>query len=561
MAPIIAKLKKNVKFQWTLYDNQIISDIFENINQGITIFYPNFNKPFCLYTDASENGCGSILKQGENTVGLYSYKFNSPELNYNIMEKEFLAILKSFEHFKTIIFNSTTHVYTDNSNILCDIKGQSKRIKRWRVLLNEFDYFIEYIRGQENQATDSLSRVFSLKNNVNHIYDFKEIKKAQSKFNVSENKELNLLHIDGFEIYVDAQNRIFIPSDYFKCLFIKLHELLGHIGETKFYETFKSYIITDKFKERIHKLTQSCSYCQFNKTGKSSSLFTANAFMANHFNQKICSDILGPLNTKHFKMDSLHSKFYLVTFIDVYSRAIRVFVVYTITFLDIVTCFKNYVEEYGSPESILTDNGTQYISYNFRNFFKNNNIIHNLSPRFTPQSNGLAERINTNIGNILRIYRVNYIEFILSRIHNYHNLATHSRLGLTPFKAIHNYNYFDRFKVSIQKKKEIKIDSRLDQIRNTQKSFKKSKIKVQDLVLVKTHYPNDKLEFKYEGPFKVVQINKKLNTIEIENDDIKRIESLRNVKPYHQEEESVVTTKICLFTETNKQNEYLNKIE
>ncbi len=46
LEPISRKLRKGCKFNWTQQDDKIISDVFKDINKGITIFYPNFKEPY-----------------------------------------------------------------------------------------------------------------------------------------------------------------------------------------------------------------------------------------------------------------------------------------------------------------------------------------------------------------------------------------------------------------------------------------------------------------------------------------------------------------------------------
>ena len=60
--------------------------------------YPNFNKPFILYTNASENGLGAVLSQKlENgldyVVAYASRSMNKAEQNYGITDQECLAVV------------------------------------------------------------------------------------------------------------------------------------------------------------------------------------------------------------------------------------------------------------------------------------------------------------------------------------------------------------------------------------------------------------------------------------------------------------------------------------
>ena len=80
------------KFEWLDQDTILVQNIFKEINQNILLSYPDFSQKFQLYSDASDVGIGSILKQGESVIGFYSKKLNPPERNYSVMEKEAFAI-------------------------------------------------------------------------------------------------------------------------------------------------------------------------------------------------------------------------------------------------------------------------------------------------------------------------------------------------------------------------------------------------------------------------------------------------------------------------------------
>ncbi len=101
--------------------------------------YPDYNKPFQLFCDASDIGAGAVLKQKDRILGLYSYKSNKTEVKYHTQEKEFLSILKSYEHFKRIIFCALTTVFTDSKNLLALPDNSNKRIQRWKILLDQYN--------------------------------------------------------------------------------------------------------------------------------------------------------------------------------------------------------------------------------------------------------------------------------------------------------------------------------------------------------------------------------------------------------------------------------------
>jgi len=58
--------KKNVTFNWT----PKCQKAFEQINKCIYSTNPDFNKEFCITTDASKQACGAVLTQSHDGVDL-----------------------------------------------------------------------------------------------------------------------------------------------------------------------------------------------------------------------------------------------------------------------------------------------------------------------------------------------------------------------------------------------------------------------------------------------------------------------------------------------------------
>ena len=63
-----------------------------------------------------------------------------------------------------------------------------------------------------------------------------------------------------------------------------------------------------------------------------------------------------------------------------------------------------------------------------------------------PQLNGLAERVNDSIGNILRIYKGHNSKFIIDLMHDYHNFIVHTELNNSFFEIIEKYSVLDPLK-------------------------------------------------------------------------------------------------------------------
>ena len=78
---------------------------------------------------------------------------------------------------------------------------------------------------------------------------------------------------------------------------------------------------------------------------------------------------------------------YLVL-IDLHLKWIEVFPVTSTTSTKTIECLRLCFATYGVPEQLVSDNGPQFTSDEFRQFVNTNGIKHTLVPAYHPSSNG-----------------------------------------------------------------------------------------------------------------------------------------------------------------------------
>ena len=120
--------------------------------------FPDFIKPFHLYTDASDIQLGATLVQDGKPLGFYTRKLNKAQRSYIVGEKELLGIVKGLKAFAGVIPGQDLTVHTDHLNLLYN-KLPSQRMTRWRLLLEEYHPKVVHIAGVDNDASDALSRL------------------------------------------------------------------------------------------------------------------------------------------------------------------------------------------------------------------------------------------------------------------------------------------------------------------------------------------------------------------------------------------------------------------
>lgn len=116
--------------------------------------------------------------------------------------------------------------------------------------------------------------------------------------------------------------------------------------------------------------------------------------------QLVHADICGPIT-----LASNNQRRYFLCFIDDYSRKAWVyFLLEKSEAFYHFKCFKTLVEiESGLPvKSFRTDRGEEFTSSEFNEFCELNGIKRQLTTAYTPQQNGVAERKNRTMMNLVR---------------------------------------------------------------------------------------------------------------------------------------------------------------
>lgn len=141
--PLNRLLKKNTPFIWG--KDQIKS--FEQLKTCLMtppiLSYPNFEKPFILYTDASTFALGAILSQEseDKKEHVTSRTLNKHERNYGITELECLAVVWAVKHFHHYLHGQKFTVITDHAALryLLNMTNPTGKLGRWLMTLNTYD--------------------------------------------------------------------------------------------------------------------------------------------------------------------------------------------------------------------------------------------------------------------------------------------------------------------------------------------------------------------------------------------------------------------------------------
>ena len=125
---------------------------------------PDYEKSFVLQTDASDHGLGAVLCQdkglGLQPIACASKKLVGAATRYSTIEKECLAIVWGIRKFEPYLYGKQFIIQTDHAPLqyLNQYKTHNKKLMRWALQLEEFDFVVQHIPGRENACADFLSR-------------------------------------------------------------------------------------------------------------------------------------------------------------------------------------------------------------------------------------------------------------------------------------------------------------------------------------------------------------------------------------------------------------------
>ncbi|PNF38366.1 hypothetical protein B7P43_G08976, partial [Cryptotermes secundus] len=406
--PLTELLKKGNEWNWTEKEQARFDLLKFKLTNTPLLQYPDFSKPFILTTDASGYAIGAILSQGklgqDKPIAYASRTLNEAELNYSTVEKELLAIVWACKHFRPYLLGRKFQIVTDHKGLtwIFNVKDPSSRLMRWKLLLEEYDYQIEYRAGQRNCNADSLSRY-----------------------------PVQCLNVNLEEITGERKQKII--AEMHNC------PIGGHQGIRKTIERIKLYISWPSLEQDVIQYIRNCKTCQLNKeTRPNVKLPLVVTDTKNAPWDKIYLDIVGPLPLSENGMK------YILTCQDNLSKYFIAIPLQTQTAEEVANAFvKNIILLYGIPTEVVTDQGSNFMSDIFKRVCKLFKIEKICTTAYHPESNGALERTHKTLANYLRCFcdkRLNNWDEWLPFACFTYNTTPHSVTRYTPYEVLFGRN-------------------------------------------------------------------------------------------------------------------------
>lgn len=167
IAKPLTGLARKDNLRWTAIGEHAFQPLNNAFCEKPIIAHFDPDKPSVVETDASDCATwGVFSRYGTDgllhPVAYFSRKFIPQQVNYDIYDKELLAIISCFENWRAELEGGieAVRVLCDHKNLeyFMTTKKLSRRQARWAKFLSYFNFKIDYRPGRQGTKPDALTR-------------------------------------------------------------------------------------------------------------------------------------------------------------------------------------------------------------------------------------------------------------------------------------------------------------------------------------------------------------------------------------------------------------------
>ena len=167
LKPLIDLASKSATWEWTETHQKFFDTVKNLLATRPILRLPDWDKPFEIVSDASDDHCGVALLQRDDDgnfcpISYNGRSFRGSEQNWDVHTKEAFGMIFAVTTYRHYLLHRQFTVWTDNSavsHIFGNKNRQNARVLRWQLLLSEYDYVIKHLKGENNGLSDALSRI------------------------------------------------------------------------------------------------------------------------------------------------------------------------------------------------------------------------------------------------------------------------------------------------------------------------------------------------------------------------------------------------------------------
>ena len=465
-APLHALTEKLKPWEWTGLCDEAFAQLKTKLSSPPILSFPQFNMQFTVDCDASLEGLGAVLSQENDrcVVAYASRVLTKQERQYCATRREMLALIWAIQYFKPYLWGRPFKVRTDHSALkwLKIFKDPHGQVARWLEILSEYDFTVEHRPGLKHGNADSLSRLpcwqcGASQDQVENLYSLEAALAQATESDLAlwlpiltptdqetlQNNDPALAQVmvwvesnsfpksfpkDGGywlqtlwaqQKYLVLRNGVLyrrwedipgkglnkclqfvLPQDLVPTVLEQLHNAPSgsHLGVSKTVEKVRRRFYWPGQRRDIERWCAACESCATRKAPPTKPRAAMQADLPSGPFERVAMDILGPL-----PITTRGNKYILVVG-DYCTKWVESFPLASIEAEKVAEVFVHqFVCSFGTPNSLHTDQGRNFDSALVKAMCKLLGIKKTRTTAYHPQSDGLVERFNRTLLNLLSI--------------------------------------------------------------------------------------------------------------------------------------------------------------
>ncbi|KAK6009174.1 integrase core domain protein [Ostertagia ostertagi] len=485
-APLHEMTSEKVLFKWDSMREACFERLKSIIVQAPVLAQPdieaarNGQKPFKIHTDASVQGLGAVLSQEGDDGFLHPVFFASKglsrsEKNYHVTDLEALAVVFALRKFHMFVYGLPVEVYTDHQALTALFKrtNVSARVLRWALELQKYNLKIIYLKGAANRVADALSRgaippneekmgsipnelivaaaaeepewTTELRQNPGYAEVIANLENGKLDKDVmipelfQKYKVADFVMDQGYLALLDnCLVRRVVPMSKRRAVFEEAHSglLAGHFGPKKLIRQLSKRLFWETMKRDITQWSQECRECLCHNH-RHPMIPGLKPIVTSMPYELVGIDILemGPTTSGNR---------YILSVIDHFSKFGGAYAIPSKSALMVARVFfERWVAEGGrQPKCILSDQGGEFDNRLMQELRSLMGIDQVFTKGYNPRENGLTERFNQTLIQMLRkkVSAPTEWDTMLPFCVFAYNTTTHESTGESPFYLLHGFD-------------------------------------------------------------------------------------------------------------------------
>ena len=435
--PLNRLLRKGVPWKWGEKEQSSFDSLKRSLSADTVLAHFDPKLEIGLACDASETGLGAVLFHrysdgSERPIENVSKTLTDTQRKYGQIQKEALSIIFGLKKFHQYLYGRKFILVTDHKPLISMFgpkKGvptlAANRLSRWALLLNQYEYTVEYRPTNKHGNADALSRlpagpdtVFDAeedKEDIDTVCTIKVIgrqldanaaimaketskdpvlslvmrytsegwpmrnqKKEETSGEISQMKQIadSLSVVDNCLLY---GNRVVIPTTLRPQILDILH--LGHFGMQRMKQLARTAVYWPRIDADIEDSCRQCTDCGENQ--RQPQKYPVHPWM---MPEKPWSRI----HIDH-AINFMGSNWLVI--VDAYSKYPSIHRTTSTSTQATTDILEEVCAHFGYPHTIVSDNATTFTSGEFKEWCKEREIVHLTGAPYHPATNGAAERL------------------------------------------------------------------------------------------------------------------------------------------------------------------------